>query len=463
MKRLVTIILIAFYVNSFAGIINVGDTTLTSNWNAGGNILNISGKISGAYTLSNAIIQANPFMQIFDTTVTLGANIQCDKFSCMWYGAKPSNTDNSTQLQLAINACINNAYPLIFPNGQFKTSKTLWASIYDSVNNRYVQTQIAIKGTAHYWGDNGSRILYSGNGNAINFQLNKGSEVSGLIITGGWVSPGGSTISYFNLPDSMYVNQAATGNGTGLAIDPTSASGQTSGSTGCYFHDMQISGFRTLIGISNNSIQNGECMVFERIQFGSAYYGVRTSQPQEKYNVFRDIYSWASINYIFTISRGAYWIDGMNVAGLCRNLFNIYSSGYFASYIRGVYAENIGSVGIIYSGLAMSVSDCQFDFAYRSYAGTQTLLNANANNIQFNSCNFRYYGSSDTLTMIRSPTFNNCYFSGTVTGLTTPVFMKYNGGNLNVTQTFTKDTVIINNVIRQNFIEMKLHPSYLSE
>ena len=81
MKKSLLYISLLLSVHANASIINVGDTTLSSNWNAGNSVLNITGKITGAYTISNAIIQANPFIQIFDTTITLGANIQCDKFS----------------------------------------------------------------------------------------------------------------------------------------------------------------------------------------------------------------------------------------------------------------------------------------------------------------------------------------------------------------------------------------------
>src|SRR5690348_1673565 len=204
MNKNILVYLLFLCVNANAAIINVGDTTLTSNWNAGGNILNITGKISGAYQISNAIIQANPFIQIFDTTVTLGANIQCGQFSASWYGAKTANADNSKQLQMAINACMNQPYKLIIQPGLYNISKPLWVAIYDSVNNKYMQVTITIEGYSHYWGDGGSRITYSGDDNAINFQLNKGTNVSGLIIKGGWISPGGSMYDYFNLADSQY-------------------------------------------------------------------------------------------------------------------------------------------------------------------------------------------------------------------------------------------------------------------
>lgn len=449
---------IFFSLSANAAVINVGDTTLTSNWNAGGDILNITGKISGSYQISNAIIVANPFIQIFDTTITL-SNVQCDKFYVMWYGANTSNQDNSTQIQLAINACNNRAYPLIFPAGVFKTSRQLTVGIIGG-DGKYLQSQVKIHGNASFWGDGGSQILYSGDSTALRLQLNKGSVISGLIIKGGWVSPSGSVSSYYALTDSEYTNQGSSGNGIGLSIDQTGVPGQTSGSTGCYFYDLQITGFKTLISISNNATQNGEILLFDRIQFGQAYWGVKTYQPQEKANEFRHIYSWGAINYLFTISRGNYLIDGLNIAGRCRNLFNIYSSGYFPSYIANVYAEAFGSIGSIDGGLPISFNNCLFDFEYISNAGKKTLLTSNSNNTRFNDCTFRYYGNNDTLTFSGKATFANCYFSGTVAGTTNSVFINNNNG----TQTVRGNQVIINDtLIKPNSVKITLRKSRLSD
>lgn len=454
-KLLFIFVLFAFKAN--AGIINVGDTTLTSNWNAGGNILNITGKISGSYTISNATIVANPFIQIFDTTISL-SNIQCEKFSVMWYGAKPSNADNSTQIQCAINACINQPFSLIFTNGQFKTSRQLAVGTIDPNTGKYLQSTIKIHGNASFWGDGGSQIKYSGDSTALYLQLNKGSVVSGLIIVGGWISPSGSLNSYYGLSDSEYTNQGSSGNGIGLAVDPIGVPGQTSGSTGCYFYDLQIKNFKTLIQISNNATQNGEIMLFDRIQFGSAYWGVRTSQPQEKANEFRHIYSWGAINYLFSINRGNYFIDGLNIAGRCRNLFSIYSGGFFPSYVSNVYAEAFGSIGIINGGLSVSFRNCLFDFEYITNAGKRNLLSSDANNTIFRDCTFRYYGNNDTLQFNGKATFANCNFSGTVTGSTGSVFIN----NSNGSQIIKGDKVIIyDTLIKPNSVRISIRKSSL--
>lgn len=418
-------ILISPSVNA-TNVINVGDTTLTSNWNAGGAILNITGKISGAYTINNAIIVANPFIQIFDTSVTLGSGIKCERFSAMWYGANPSLFDNSRQLQYAIDASVNRNWPLYLPSGIYKTKDSL--IVKTGEYGSYGQSTIHIYGDAAFWGDGGSQILYSGDFCALGLQLNKGSTVRNIILTGKWKSPTTTGVAYYSTPISDYNNTGTGGNGNGLWVDPFGDPNQRSGSTGCKFTDMQVKNFMTDIKISNSITQNGEIMIFENIQLGDAKYGILTSQPQEKGNVFRGVYSWGKIHTLFTIRNGNYYIDGANVAGSCIRLFDIENSNWFPSHIQNIYAEQIGSIGTFSSYLSMDIRNCVFDFAYQSIAGVQVLLTANSNKIKFNNCQFRYYGRSEDFNFSGTASFENCTFTSTVSGLTNPIFVKYTNG-----------------------------------
>lgn len=104
-KRIIFFILIFIVAQGKAADIN-RDTTISGSWDLHGKILNISAKISGNCIIKNALIEANPFMQLFDTTVSL-SGCRAREFSAMWYGASPGNKDNSTALQKSINACIN--------------------------------------------------------------------------------------------------------------------------------------------------------------------------------------------------------------------------------------------------------------------------------------------------------------------------------------------------------------------
>ena len=196
---------------------------------------------------------------------------------------------------------------------------------------------------------------------------------------------------------------------------------------------MQVGNFMTDIKISNSISQNGEIMIFENIQLGAAKYGVLTSQPQEKANVFRGVYSWDKIHTLFTIRNGNYYIDGGNVAGSCIRLFDISNSNWFPSHIQNFYAEQFGTIGTFSTGMPLSISNCIFDFAYQSLAGVQTLLTVDNNYVKLENCTFRYYGNSDSFNFAGTMTFENCKLTSTVSGLSNSVFVKYVNGVVDYT------------------------------
>lgn len=443
-------------------IINVGDTTLTSNWNVGGAILRPTGIISGAYQISNFTLEANKFIQIFDTSVTLGTDIYCDVFSAMWYGAKPSNSDNSVYLQKAINASQDRGYWLYIPYGSYKTTQPLM--VIKGTYGAYQQTQIKMYGDATFW-DNGSgtQIVYSGDSCALGLQLNKGSVVRNLRFTGKWVSPSAPDSLYYKILFENYTNQSESGgNGNGIWIDPVGNWNQRSGSTGCKFMDLKIENFQSLIKVGNGISQNDEIMIFENIQFGDARIGIQSTQPQEKENILRGIYSWGKIHTIFQIASGAnYYIDGVNVAGGCVRIFNIDIASWFPVHIEKVYAEQIGSIGSINSYLPISISNSLFDFITIDRAGIITLISANNNQIKFDNTTFRYYGNADDLKFAGSATFDNCFVSGTVTGMASGIYTSYSNGTMNVAG--TKIVTVTTDTIKTNSVRIQLRKSYLSQ
>lgn len=448
---------VKLYSNNNVEIVNIyNDTTMSGTQDFSGKILNIYATISGTCTLTNAIIVAVPFIQIFDTTVTIGTGIQCERFSAMWFGAKPSLADNSRQLQYSINASINKAWLWYLPTGVFKTKDSLIVKTGDY--GSYEQSTIHMYGDASFWGDGGSQILYSGDFCALGLQLNKGSTVRNIILKGKWASPTSTGSTYYSLPLIDYTNTGTGGNGNGLWIDPFGDWNQRSGSTGCKFTDMQVKNFMTDIKISNSISQNGEIMIFDNIQLGDAKYGILTSQPQEKANVFRGIYSWGKIHTLFTIRNGNYYIEGGNVAGSCIRLFDIQNESWFPTHIKDFYAEQFGTIGTISSNLPSSVQNCVFDFAYQSLAGVQTLLTADNNFIKFDNCQFRYYGQSQDFNFSGTSTFENCLFTSVVNGLSNSVFVKYANGvvDYNASQVIQRSDT----VSQPSSVKISLRKSY---
>lgn len=438
MKKITTILLLISDITF--GQVFVNDTTMSGTYNANGQAMYIYGKISGNVTLTNGIIIANSFQQIFDTTVIIGSGMQCEKFSGRWFGASPSLQDNSRQIQYAINASINKDWKLYLPSGNYKTSQSL--AVVTGPYGSYEQSKLIMYGDAEYWGDGGTTITYSGDSCALGMQLNKGSEISHLIIKGGWVSPTYSDSLKCNYPIDSFTNKGTSGNGVGLWIDHIGNFNQRGGSTGCYVHDVQVKNFKTDIQVSNSISQNGDNLIFERIQLGDAKYGFVGSQPQEKGNILRDFYVWANIYTVFNITSGNYFITGANIVGPVQ-VFNIYSQSWFPVHISNIYAESVGKIGSLSSALPMGIYNSIFDFKYPASVGYLTVLTTYFNTPLFTNCQFRYYGDNSPMKISGAANFNNCLFSGTVQGAVGSNFTTYSAGQISNNGSMVVDTSII--------------------
>lgn len=79
------------------------DTSITGVWDLQGKVLKLNSKILSG-TIRNAIIEANPYVQVFDTSVIL-QNCKAREFSTAWYGADEKLNDNWVYLQKTIDVC----------------------------------------------------------------------------------------------------------------------------------------------------------------------------------------------------------------------------------------------------------------------------------------------------------------------------------------------------------------------
>lgn len=396
-----------------------------------GQILNISAKISGRGIIKNALIEASPFIQIFDTSVSL-EGCRAREFSAMWYGASTNNPDNSVALQKSINTCIN-SMPLFIPRGVYKYSQSL--KIFVLSNNRYVGASIHIYGEGGIWNE-GTVLYYTGDDFALGGQLLKGTEIDHLTLKGNFHSPSVNGPAYYSIPFSDYVDPKVSPTLAGIVID-YDGSKNKGGSTAVQLHDLNVGNFAIDYEISpNGSTFNADIIIMENIRCGDARLGISSGQAQEKGNVIRGLYSWGRIHTIFANNifgkhqAGNYTIDGGNIAGKCIRLIYNTTSGWFPTHIYDLYCESLGSIGTITCGdsknnIPTTINNCVFDFAYISEAGSQVLLNSNSPFIRFNNCLFRYYGNySDTLRFNGIATFDNCSFSGPVAGNDGSVYIR---------------------------------------
>jgi hypothetical protein len=427
------LVLIVNFIFLKAGAFNVTkDTTISGSWDLGGKILNISAVIHGNCIIKNALIEANPFIQIFDTTVTL-FGCKAKEFSAMWYGASSNNPDNSAALQKSINVCIN-SMPLFIPRGIYNYSRSLKVFVF--YNGSYVGASIHIYGEGGIWND-GTVLHYSGNDFALGGQYLKGAEIDHLTLKGNFHSPAINGPAYYSIPFTDFNDPKVGQNLTGIKIDYDGTK-NTGGSTAVQLHDLNVGNFAIDYAISPNGVTfNADIILMENITCGDARLGISSGQAQEKGNVIRGVYSWGRIHTLFATNiygknqAGNYTIDGGNIAGMTIRLFYNPESGWFPTNISNLYCESLGSIGIITSGdsnnhIPTSISNCVFDFAYTSQAGIQTLFTSNSTFIKFSNCSFRYYGRySDTLHFASIATFDNCSFSGPIVGAESSVFVRY--------------------------------------
>jgi len=431
MKTALILLFVVAYLNSSAVTVNK-DTTVSGTWDLQGKILNITAKIKGKCTIKNALIEANPFIQIFDTSVTL-SGCRAREFSAMWYGAAPGNKDNFAALQQSINTCIN-AMPLYIPRGTYNYSRSL--RIFVLYHGQYVGASIHIYGDGGIW-DEGTVLHYSGNDFALGGQYLKGAEIDHLTLKGNFQSPAIDGPAYYSIPFNAFNDPKVGKNLTGIVID-YDGSKNAGGSTAVQLHDLNVGYFAIDYAISPNGVTfNADIILMENIRCGDARLGISCGQAQEKGNVIRGLYSWGRIHTIFATNiygkyqAGNYTIDGGNIAGFPIRLIYNPESGWFPTNIANLFCESLGSIGTITAGdtknnMPTSISNCVFDFAYFSQAGHRTLFNSNSTFIKFNNCLFRYYGNEkDTLQFSGVATYDNCFFSGPVTGNSGSVFVRY--------------------------------------
>jgi hypothetical protein len=402
------------------------DTLVNGVWTIPKNtILKFSNnaRIIGKGTIKGGIIDAAFTQWIFDTTLTvIPEGTYNNIFSAKWFGAGYVS-DNAGVLQKGINTVLSNPSTLrnfFIPRGVYSFSKPLQvAVIYKEV---YTGCSIHIYGESSFWDSGtGTTLQFTAtDGYALGLQLNKGSEINNLTITGRFKAPQGKDSLYYNIPFEAFTDSDKKCGElyAGLVID-YDGSRNTSGSTGLKIHDMHVSNFTIDYLISpNGKTFNADILIFENIRCGDAKVGFATGQAQEKGNVIRGIYSWGSIHTLFSSGRygkaqaGNYTIDGGNIAGRCIQLFDIRQQGWYSTSISNIFAESLGRIGTITSQIPTGINNSTFHFAYPSKAGKQNLLNANNEKISFTNCIFRYYGLPNAMIFNAIATFNNCQFSG---------------------------------------------------
>lgn len=347
------------------------DTVMSGTYDASGKVMHISGKISGFVTIKNAIIEANPYIQIFDTTVTL-QNCKTREFSTAWYGASNKIPDNSASLQKCINTCISNNITNLYCADSYVYSKTLHAC--NIVGGRYVGFGLNFYGDGDQW--NQRQVLtYTGNVLAYGVQVAKGGCFRGISLHG-------------------------TNAGSGICVD-YDATGYMSGSTGFFIENCYVGNFDINYNISATGMPaNGDIIHLNNIHSGKCRVAFRSSQSQNKGNEINGFYSWDSCGIAIQLINGNLIVRGGDIANYCGQLLDVNISGWNSFSIQGLFAERMYSLGNVYAANSVYLPPVNLqDMSIRFIPGTQTLFTTNSPKVRISNSALWFYTGQCCLPM----------------------------------------------------------------
>jgi len=409
MKKLLFIFLLApFLSKSQSTIITSSDRGVFDLQNK---VVTITGILSGI-TLKNAILNENPYIQLFDTTVIL-EGCTAKEFSTAWYGANKNKADNWKELQLSFDACLNNKFPTLYIADSYTISKQ-W-KMANLSKNSYIGWSLHVKGDGNIWNDR-TKITYTGTSYALGLQCAKGVIIEGIAIKGNYSAPTNEGMSYYN------TNFPVQSYNAGIMID-FDGSKNTSGSTGVKIQNCWVDGFDVCYDISpNGKTFNADIITLEDIRVGNCRIGVRSGQAQEKGNEIRNIVAWDRCQILIQIGKsgkyqaGSYIIRGGNIAGNVVQLFDVQCSGWNKFIVYGMDAESIARIGFFGSStsqhrIPILIEGLTARLKTKQFTGEQTIVTSQADRLRFSNCNIWYYGVvGDFIRLTGKGVYDNCDF-----------------------------------------------------
>lgn len=429
MKKLLTIL---FFINSaYAQDRITTDTIISGVWNLHGKVLKIEAKISGNVTIQNAIIEANPYVQIFDTSVVL-QNCKAREFSTAWYGAKRSRTDNSRYLQITSDACIANGINNLYVADSYRYSQSL--KICNLYNGIYTGVNLNIYGDGNMHNQQ-QTLTYTGTGFGIGVQVAKGGSIRGLWLKGNYEPSTATGANYYNTawPEMPGHN--------GIVVDYDGTL-NTSGSTDFKVVDCNVSNYDVAYSISPNAVTfNADNLLFDRIRVHDSRIGFQSNQAQEKGNIITFIESWGKLHTLIQIGKsgkfqaGNYVIQNGNIAGEPVQLFDIVLSGWNTFHVKNMYAEALGRVGGINAWTTQAILPAVITIDARmksqTVAGVQTIFTSNTSRIHLRDSRIAYFGETGfNMNFSGHMTIDNCDFGASRVNAPAATVIDYEQGKI---------------------------------
>lgn len=400
--------------------------------------------------LNGGIIDTSYSQQIFTSNSIVNPNSTSNGgiFSVKWLGAIGNGSvDDHTAVQAACDLVVRNNFnfrTVWFPNGIYRVDFPI--IIYNWTGTRYDQHTVYLEGESSFNASGIGRgaIIRPTNKNlfGIGLQQSKGGRITGLMIEGQFTPPyTGANYDFYSCSFENYIDPTCRSDRyspySGIVIDPFTngtlppsgggypgltswyrGTGINSGSTGVLIDQVYIRRFTVgIICSPNGATQNDELIKITNIQFDSVQLAISGCQAEEKMNIVDFLMCWGNTHTIFSQnaygvgSVGNWRLTNFNIASNVNRLLYYDGSGFFPLYIDHVYAESIGTLGVINGKAAAEMRNIVVNFEYPDISKqTQYQIEA-IGNTTFNNCTFRFYGHTYPISIRGNAKFKECEFS----------------------------------------------------
>lgn len=388
--------------------------------------------------------------------------------SAAWFGANSSAADNQPAIQTAISVLNRNKtrFTLVaLPQGDLAIQNPVACAEFNSGLNRYEQVRITLKGVGEGYStafpSAGTTLVPTFKDRpAVWFQICKSGGLESVGIRGQFTPPTMTDAEFFNSSVGDFIDPTCRSDRyspyCGVCVDPVSYTGAptgggypglsglggnfiytapgnnaTSGSSGLTFRDINISNFTVCSIHSPNGVtRNAEMIEYDNIRVANFQIGFASCQDQEKQNIYRRITAWNEGHTLISNrtygqqGSGSIYVYNVNFSARNNRMFDWSCGGFFPSYCKDVYAENLGRFGsVATSGLSFVVTDSNFNFTLPAAMGNYSPdwhIDA-ANGVFFKGCSIRIYGTSNPIIIRYNGTssgnaiFEDCYFNSVPT------------------------------------------------
>lgn len=365
--------------------------------------------------------------EVLHDTIKLNAGVTIYSDTCVpSFPLDPIVGDSYQMIQDAIDFCINTGVKLLLRKGDFYISRPL--IIARIINGVYKQSSIAIEGVISPKNSSGgyARIfpMFS-DAFAIGIQQGKGISIKNIALEGKYTRARGfnalqvDTLSFADWGDgvcSENVSSVYAGIAVDFASDPASYDGvkykmypglekyylpgmNRGGSTAITFDGLSIQNFIVGLIVTPSNQANGEIIHLYHSQIQNVKVAYALCQAQSKQCEVRDLEVWGQCHTVFDNvtygfrhgdGAGSPAVDGVNLAGLVHQIFNMQNYTFPASF-NNVYAESLFKLGQIGGWAGANLTNFSIDFTNKEPGYPSPDFYLFGINVIHYSCGYRLY------------------------------------------------------------------------